>query len=219
MTFACETGAIGKCVEKMGYKPWSPAAPDCRTFCTAARPPFNFPICRKKCTTPTRELMHEACVRMVRADYCGDGVSHTVDGIGIDVWDSSNINLMSSISTDPDGYGHEGEWTPSGARCLSDALMGRISSDVDSQLVVEYLHAHCGTKWNTQPNQPTPFYWEQNDCFGQGVSSQHSTWDFGNVPDGFDQHDRVFIKNTSMCIVDRARTNSYMSFPPCLQSF
>jgi hypothetical protein len=164
--------------------------------------------------------MHEACVRMVRADYCGDGVSHTVDGVGIDVWDSSNINLMSSLSTATDGYGHEGEWTPSGARCLSDALMGRISSDVDSQLIVEYLHAHCGTKWNGQPNQPpnTPFVWEQNDCFGQGASSQHSTWDYANVPDGFDQHDRVFIENTSMCIIDRFRTNSYMSTPPCLPS-
>jgi hypothetical protein len=217
ITFACETGAIGKCVERMGYKPWAPAATECKQICIKI--PFGSPLCRKQCTTPTRELLHEACVRMVRADYCGDGTSHTVDGVSIDVWDYAGFDAMTPISVAPDGYGHEGEWTPNGARCLSDALMGRISSDVDHQPVVDYLHAHCGDKWNGQPNQPpgVDFVWELNDCFGHGPSSQHSTWDYANVPAGFDWHDRVLIKNTSMCVVDRDRTNTYMTTPPCLE--
>ena len=65
----------------MHYKPWSTAAPTA-DFAHPAGPVF-----RKHCMTPTRELLHEACVRMVRADYCGDGRSHTVDGMAIDVWD------------------------------------------------------------------------------------------------------------------------------------
>ena len=220
ITFACTTGAIGKCVEKLNYKPWD-TAQECRVQCLGGGR-LGLPVCKRTCTTTgTRELMHEACVRMIRADYCGDGVSHTVDGISIDVWDNASINTMTSISeTANPGYGHEGEWTPNGARCLSNALMGRVASDVDHQPLVDYLHEHCRDKWNGQPNQQgKPFVWELNDCFNQGTSSRATTYALGNVPEGFDWHDRVFIENTSMCVVDRERANPYKSVPPCLDEF
>src|SRR5688500_16349430 len=68
ITFACTSGAIGKCV-RFGYKPWK--------------------------TLNGRSLHehHLACVRMVRADYCGDGRSHTKDGMWIDVYDTLGIQV------------------------------------------------------------------------------------------------------------------------------
>jgi ADYC domain-containing protein len=224
ITFACSTGAIGKCVENMGYKPWSTV-----TECDC--PIFTVPViasgrrwCRS-CVTTTRELMHEACVRMVRADYCGDGESHTLEGISIDEWDSAGLQkpMVSSdtfnFSAYPDGYGHEAEWTPNGARCLMNVLMGRVSSDVDThQTVFDYLMAHCPSKWEEQQYSMMQkhFAWADNDCFGQGTASQQSTWSLFNTPAGMDWHDRVMIKNASMCIVDRGRQNSAFSMPPCV---
>jgi hypothetical protein len=88
ITFACSGYALYKCVE-LGYQPWV--------------------------TYGGRELSdyHQACTRMIRADYCGDGQSWTVDGTLINVYD--NISLQSDTETWP----QEAEWTVDGARCLS----------------------------------------------------------------------------------------------------
>ena len=48
-------------------------------------------------------------VRMIRADYCGDGTSWTVNGRTIDLYDGLGINVDTSAWT------FEAEWTPSGA--------------------------------------------------------------------------------------------------------
>jgi len=58
---------------------------------------------------------HQACTRMARADYCGDGVSHTYDGTAIDVWDSIPIQSR----TPGGGMLYEASWTTSGAYCVS----------------------------------------------------------------------------------------------------
>jgi hypothetical protein len=194
VTFACTNGAIGKCVEKAHYKPWAPAATECRVVTTDGR---------LQCWTPTQELLHEACVRMVRADYCGDGKSMTVDGIGIDLWDQSHINTESEQV-----WGKEAEWTPNGARCLDVANMGRTAHIPGGMLLGEYLYWTCGHKWDGQPNQTTMFRWEDNDCFGHGPVSQHSTYYTQNLPadptfqklSSMDLHDRVWIMNRSMCV-------------------
>jgi hypothetical protein len=203
ITFACTNGAIGKCVEKMHYKPWAPAAREC------AGPWFNY-----HCYQPTQELLHEACVRMVRADYCGDGQTHTINGISVDVWDQSAIETMTPYSqTSSNGgipYGHEAEWTPNGARCLSNILMTRTSHLGTDETVGMYLmdggtvhRPWCVNKWGTNTS------WANGDCFGMGPQSQHSTFDFANVPwspftnvPAMDMHDRVYIKNKSVCIDD-----------------
>ena len=71
-TFACTDSAIAKCARDWGYKPWQ------------SRP------------APTGEMvhlrsLHLACVRAVRADYCGDGATHTRDGTLIDLFDSAGL--------------------------------------------------------------------------------------------------------------------------------
>lgn len=56
---------------------------------------------------------HAACVRMIRADYCGDGESWTQDGTEINLYDSLGIN------TDSADWSVDAEWTPAGARCVN----------------------------------------------------------------------------------------------------
>lgn len=54
---------------------------------------------------------HQACTRMARADYCGDGVAHTRNGTLIDLWDKLDIQR-------PDNgldLAFEAAWTPDGA--------------------------------------------------------------------------------------------------------
>jgi hypothetical protein len=90
-TMACTGGAIGKCV-RFGYKPWK-AAPD------------GGPM----------EPYHQACVRMVRADYCGDGKAHTRDGTAIDPFDRQGIQTPDRL---PD-MRFEAAWGPGGATCIA----------------------------------------------------------------------------------------------------
>ncbi|MBZ5715768.1 ADYC domain-containing protein [Nannocystis pusilla] len=86
VTFACRDTALAKCVE-WGYKPW---------------------------LADLREV-HQACTRLVRADYCGDGVSHTQQGTVIHVLDQLGIQ-----NVDPDHpFVVEAEWGPEGAVCLN----------------------------------------------------------------------------------------------------
>src|SRR5204863_5686447 len=88
VTFACTSGALGKCV-RLGYKPWKMVA-----------------------GKPLAEL-HAACVRMVRADYCGDGRSHTRDGTRIDIWDRLGIQRRAEPADAPELF--EAAWSPAGA--------------------------------------------------------------------------------------------------------
>lgn len=87
----CTAGAIGKCV-RFGYKPWK--------------------------TTPEGVSLwasHEACTRMVRADYCGDGRSWTKDGTPIDLYDRLRIQTEDHN----DGMQFEAAWGVDGAHCVS----------------------------------------------------------------------------------------------------
>ena len=89
-TIACTSGAIGKCV-RFGYKPWK-AGPD------------GAPLDRH----------HQACIRMVRADYCGDGEPHTRDGTLIDMYDRQGIQKTDYA---PD-LAFEAGWGVDGATCV-----------------------------------------------------------------------------------------------------
>lgn len=92
-TITCADGAQGKCV-RFGYRPWGVHASG------AALLPY-----------------HQACVRMVRADYCG-GHGTTRTGMLIDVYDPLGI----SLKEDP-GDGHalafEAGWNEAGALCVA----------------------------------------------------------------------------------------------------
>jgi ADYC domain len=83
----CTSGAIGKCV-RAGYRPWR---------------------------GPEMWDLHQACVRLFRADYCGDGRGHTRDGTRIDLYDRLGVQ------EDEPGPGmrFEAAWGPAGAACVA----------------------------------------------------------------------------------------------------
>jgi hypothetical protein len=90
-TWACRFKTVGKCVE-LGYKPWK-----------------------------GYQDQMASCVRMLRADYCGTGVSYTRDGQLLNVYDSLGIQ------TDTEAWQLEAGWKPNGAMCVSSAADTRFS--------------------------------------------------------------------------------------------
>ena len=100
LTFACTSGAIGKCV-RFGYKPW--ASKDGHSLAP----------------------LHAACMRMVRADYCGDGRPHTRDGTQIDVYDPLGVQIEERTAAKREDF--EAGWSESGATYLN---VPRWSDDV-----------------------------------------------------------------------------------------
>ena len=97
-TFACkDSGAIGKCVSPIGYKPWASV------------------------NGTSLDRVHQACIRLLRADYCGDGVAHTIDGNMVDLYDNLGIQF------DTESWLFEAEWDENGARCVTSNLRGGTS--------------------------------------------------------------------------------------------
>jgi hypothetical protein len=92
VTFACTSGAIGKCI-RFGYKPW------------------------KTVDGVSLRDHHQACMRMVRADYCGDGRPHTRDGTRIDMWDRLGIQVREQSTEHPEVF--EAAWGPQGAEYVN----------------------------------------------------------------------------------------------------
>lgn len=90
VTFSCANGALAKCA-RSGYKPWKT---------------FNGQSLRD---------YHQACVRMVRADYCGDGTAHTKDGTTINLYDHLGIQKP-DVSP---GMQFEAAWGVNGAEYIS----------------------------------------------------------------------------------------------------
>src|SRR5262249_52163617 len=90
-TIACRGAALAKCTEA-SYKPW---------LTTQECDPLG------DCHEVSLANLHQACVRMIRADYCGDGASHTVVGTEVDMYDAFGLK-----SEDPTAmYNLEAEWT------------------------------------------------------------------------------------------------------------
>ena len=93
ITVSCISGVVAKCV-RWGYPPWSrgPGGEDLAPF-------------------------HAACVRMARADYCGDGHPHTKDGTSIDNYD--DLGIQRRGAADDATYVFEAGWSPAGAVCVA----------------------------------------------------------------------------------------------------
>jgi hypothetical protein len=89
-SLSCRHAAVAKCVE-FGYKSWLG---------------YND--------------YHRACVRMLRADYCGDGIPHTVNGTLINLYD----NL--GIQADAEPWPVDAEWGPDGALCINHIRGGAL---------------------------------------------------------------------------------------------
>jgi hypothetical protein len=87
---SCTSGALAKCL-RMGYEPWQ--------------------------TTPAGQpvrAVFNACVRMVRADYGGQGEALTENGRRIDVYDSLGVQTP---DLDPTQH-FEAGWNERGAVCV-----------------------------------------------------------------------------------------------------
>lgn len=92
-TLTCSDGAQGKCV-RFGYKPWKTLANGTRL-----------------------DDYHQACVRLVRADYCG-GHGTTRTGMLIDIYDTIGIQAPDPKAPAA-GVRFEAAWTPQGAACVA----------------------------------------------------------------------------------------------------
>ncbi|HEX3766463.1 MAG TPA: ADYC domain-containing protein [Kofleriaceae bacterium] len=103
-SFACRHASIAKCVE-FGYKTW-----------------LGF-----------SDHQH-ACVRMLRADYCGDGVPHTITGTPINLYDNAGVQL------DTESWPVDAEWTPDGALCVNHNRGG-----VEPPCYAEKYSDSCGS--------------------------------------------------------------------------
>ena len=93
----CTSGAEGKCV-RFGYLPWNSA----------------------------QELaLYNACLHLVRADYCGDGTPHTGDGVPIDLYDRLGIRKRAPGATT---LQFEAAWGPRGAICVRRVRLHELYS-------------------------------------------------------------------------------------------
>ena len=106
-TITCTSGASGKCV-RFGYKPWR---------MIGAESLWDY---------------HQTCVRIVRADYGGDGSPHTRDGTLIDIFDRLGIQRS---DRDPD-LTFEAAWGPDGAVCVRRTRLAEVLS---SEELIKYL--------------------------------------------------------------------------------
>jgi hypothetical protein len=86
-SLTCTGGVMAKCV-KFGYVPWGR-------------------------TKNGKSLWgyHQACTRLMRADYCGNGKPHTRDGTKIELWDREGIE----VDTSEPGLTFEAAWNEDGA--------------------------------------------------------------------------------------------------------
>lgn len=122
-TFACRGAALAKCVE------WGYQLGETFTECHG-----------DTCKEHSLDAFHQACTRMVRADYCGDGVPHTENGTSINIWDALGIQLQ-ELDT---GMPLEAEWTAQGAACVKHT---RWANSPDDDPAREYILAHCPERW------------------------------------------------------------------------
>jgi hypothetical protein len=112
----CTGGAQGKCV-RFGYHPWE-NAPD---------------------GSNGRDL-YNACVRMVRADYSGDGKGTTRNGMLIDLYDQHGIQQ----SDEDASLEFEAGWSKDGAVCVrhvrvkENVTLGKLEA-------LPALHGRTGT--------------------------------------------------------------------------
>jgi len=130
VSFSCANGALTKCVRN-GYKPW------------------------KNINGVSLRNHHQACVRMTRADYCGDGVSHTKDGTMINVYDDLDIQRPDIIKN----MVFEAAWGVDGAYCINHVRwpegLAYVQKVCPQRLTTKVKGGnHCPTFEQAQKNFP-----------------------------------------------------------------
>jgi uncharacterized protein YjbI with pentapeptide repeats len=114
VTFACTGAVLAKCVV-WGYRPWATAS-----RCDAQG---------QNCAAVSLADYHQACSRMTRADYCGDGTPHTLNGTLIEVYDPLSPTVQPRTMASHPGWGVEAEWGPDGALCMGESLRLQLLDD------------------------------------------------------------------------------------------
>jgi hypothetical protein len=118
----CTGGAEGKCV-RFGYKPWR-STPD-----WVALEPY-----------------YQACVRLIRADYGGDGIGHTRNGTPIDLFDHIGVQRDETAP----GMTLEATFGPDGAVCVSHTRLPDVLSLRELAERYPFLSGHLGVSCDTQ---------------------------------------------------------------------
>ena len=108
LSIACTSGAQGKCL-RFGYRYWMNGS-----------------------TGESLLPQFQACLRMVRADYCGDGRSWTRNGMAIDMYDDVGVQFPEKNKAMP----FEAGWSPEGAVCVHH-------SRVTENLALQELKQQC----------------------------------------------------------------------------
>ena len=123
-TFSCVNAAIGKCVV-WGYQRWST-----RQECNGGN-----------CKVQDLSFFHQACTRLVRADYCGNGKPHTRNGTSIDVSDSIGIQNKDGVA----GFSLEADWRHDGAHCIRHTRWTKADPTQDTAYATDmaYVTAVC----------------------------------------------------------------------------
>jgi len=117
-TFACRRYALAKCAEA-GYAPWDEIEywEDGDLIVEPLRP------------------HHQACTRLMRADYCGDGTPHTFDGTPVNFYD--DLGIRSDLLP----WQFEAEWDEEGAICADTNRIARLPAACGEDLQIRA----CGT--------------------------------------------------------------------------
>jgi ADYC domain len=115
LLITCTGGAEGKCV-RFGYKPWG-RAPDGTSLA-----PY-----------------YQACVRLVRADYAGDGRGTTRNGQPIDIYDKLGVQAPAN---DP-AYEFEAGFSPDGATCVRHVRVTLASVEASAPRLAGRTGAAC----------------------------------------------------------------------------
>jgi hypothetical protein len=112
----CTGGAQGKCV-RFGYRPWE-----------------------KRKDGSSMWGLYNSCIRLVRADYLGDGKGTTRNGQPIDIYDFLGVQ---SPGNDP-AHDFEAGWTPQGAVCVRHVRVKENASLVSLELDAPRLKGRTG---------------------------------------------------------------------------
>jgi hypothetical protein len=106
IAFWCTAGALAKCI-RFGYRPWE-----------------------RRADGEPMAPYHRACVKMVRADYCGDEQPTTRNGMAIDVYDRLDIQRPEGGA----GFSFEAAWDENGAICVAHP---RVPQNVTLEALAE----------------------------------------------------------------------------------
>lgn len=128
MTLACRNSAVYKCARNFKLSPGA---------------------------SSEDTAYHQACVRMIRGDYCGDGITHTLPGVLIDAYDRRGTSRSQEPANGKMTF--EAAWTPRGAYCLENPRFDLDSSRPENACALRL--PRCGLKDFTSFDLPSGVLW------------------------------------------------------------